>query len=106
MKKLVMLLAVIAMLGALVAVPARAQESTAPEPSSSDFHAKYKADFILVDVFILRPLAAVGFAASVVGAFVAQPLACSTNSQDAVNEELVRKPYDYTFKRPLGDIDF
>jgi hypothetical protein len=61
---------------------------------------------ILVDFFVLRPL---GIAAGLIGlgsAVVMAPTVVCTSSQERVNRELIEKPFEYTFKRPLGDINF
>jgi hypothetical protein len=36
---------------------------------------------------------------------IALPTAAATNSVDHVRETLVTKPYNYTFKRPVGEIE-
>jgi hypothetical protein len=107
MKKLVILMAVFAMLTTMMAVPLRAQEAASPDPSQAgEFKSKYMGEYILVDALILRPL---GIAAGLIGlggSIVAYPFACVTCSGDRVDRELIQKPWDHTFKRPIGDIDF
>ncbi len=107
MKRFLIVLAAVAMLAA-VAVPVRAQEMLPPDPSRSGelLSNEYMGEKILVDVYILRP---VGFLASIlglVGSIGAYPMAALSCSTDLVTQELVEKPLDWTFCRPVGDIDF
>ena len=60
---------------------------------------------VLADIIFLRPL---GFVATVLGTamyLVALPTASATDSVEHVKETLVTKPYNYTFKRPVGEIE-
>ncbi len=106
MKKYIVVLAVVAML-ATVVVPVGAQELLPPDPSrSGELTSDYLGEKILVDVYILRP---VGFLASILGlagAVGAYPMAALSGTTDSVTEELVEKPLNWTFCRPVGDIDF
>ncbi|MFZ2445001.1 MAG: hypothetical protein WAW37_01465 [Syntrophobacteraceae bacterium] len=105
MKRFFILLAAVALLAA--SLPAHAQEMLPPDPNrSGDFTSQYMGEKIWVDVFIMRPIS---FAASLIGlgtAVVAYPFAAMSNSTDRVEEELIRKPFAYTFTRSVGDIDF
>ncbi len=106
MKKILVLLSVILMVATLV-VPAMAEEMLPPDPNrSGDFTSQYMGERILVDVFVVRPI---GFAASMLGlagSVAAYPFGAMSNSTDRVSDELVRRPWAFTFERPVGDIDF
>lgn len=105
MRRIFIILTVFATLA--VVIPALAGETLPPDPAlSGDFSSQYMGERILADFFVLRPL---GLAAGLIGlgsAVVIMPMACATNSVDRVDRELVQKPFIYTFRRPLGDIDF
>lgn len=63
---------------------------------------------VLGDIIFLKPM---GAAALVVGSaafLVSWPFAAISNSSDQTFQVLVREPYEYTFKRPVGDnsLDF
>jgi len=60
---------------------------------------------IIGDLVLQRPL---GFCSLVFGTavfVVALPLAAITQSTRQTAEVLVKKPFDYTFKRPLGEME-
>ena len=63
---------------------------------------KPTAGAVVADAIVLRPL---GFCGTVLGsaAFVISlPVTVPTKKADEVSRTLVRKPYSYTFERPLG----
>jgi hypothetical protein len=64
-------------------------------------------ELILFDAMILRPLGVVATAVGTVGAavFVA-PWTANTCDWDLVEKKLIREPANYTFCRPLGDVDY
>jgi len=106
MKRTIMILTAIALLS-MTAVPVLAQEPLPPDPTMSGrITADPTGEFIIFDVLVLRPLGVVSMATGAVTAAIASPWAKSSNSMDRVQRELVQKPYDYTFCRPVGDIDF
>jgi hypothetical protein len=75
--------------------------------SSAAVFAKEKpgAEEVVGDVVVLRPL---GFCSLVFGTvvfIVALPAAVITNSTEQTAEVLVREPFDYTFQRPLGEME-
>ena len=89
------------------------QSSAPPEQSVESYYGKsdYKTnppgELLIADAVILRPLGLVSCAIGLVSAiFVTSPWAASSNSHDRVQAELIDKPFDYTFKRPLGDVDY
>lgn len=62
-----------------------------------------RAADMVVDVVVMRPL---GLATTLVGAVltvVALPFTLPSGSVEASARELIVKPAEYTFKRPLGD---
>jgi hypothetical protein len=110
------------MLGCLT-LPVRAQD-VAPQPPGHQYQSTARSDqglspyglggehdppgeLIIADALVLRPL---GVVASVVGlvsaSIFAFPWAATSNSYDRVERELIQKPFDYTFCRPLGDVDY
>ncbi len=83
---------------ALAAPPALAldQEQVGREPTTAEMYA---------DGLIARPL---GVVASVVGAVVfvvTLPFTIPSKSVDSAAKQLVAVPAQYTFKRPLGQLD-
>jgi len=62
-----------------------------------------KSTDMVVDAVVMRPL---GLAATLVGAVltvVALPFTIPSGSVESSARELIVKPAEYTFKRPLGD---
>ncbi|MBL8438444.1 MAG: hypothetical protein JNM61_09620 [Zoogloeaceae bacterium] len=81
--------------------PAMAQEGdmTAYPRGNAD------ATDMMADILIVRPISVVG---SVLGAalfIVTLPFTLTTQSTDEAARELLGKPLEYTFNRPLGDFD-
>lgn len=94
MRRVLISLLLTAALG-VMPVCATAQQS---ESVSGD-----KATDMVVDAVIVRPL---GLAATVVGTVltvVALPFTIPSGSVESSARELILKPADYTFRRPLGD---
>ena len=92
-------LALIPVLTLALAVPpalALDQEQVGREPTTAEMYA---------DGLIARPL---GLVASVVGAVVfvvTLPFTIPSKSVDSAAKQLVAVPAQYTFKRPLGQLD-
>lgn len=61
-------------------------------------------DFLLIDAFVIRPISIAVCALGLASSFAMFPITSITNSQDRVKSELIDKPFQFTFKRPLGDI--
>lgn len=61
---------------------------------------------ILFDAIVLRPLGLAATAIGTAGAVLTAPWAANTCEWDLVERKLIREPADYTFCRPLGDIDY
>jgi hypothetical protein len=59
---------------------------------------------IIFDAVILRPLGLASMVVGAAGAFVSTPWAESSCTWGPVERQLIRKPFDYTFCRPLGNI--
>ena len=82
---------------AITPLPAGADD---PNTVSGD-----KGTDMLVDIVIMRPL---GLAATVIGTaltIVALPFTIPTGSVGDSVREMIVKPAQYTFKRPLGQFD-
>lgn len=60
-------------------------------------------EFILADIFLLRPLGLVSMAVGFTGAVLASPWGYSSCSSHRIQRELLEKPWNYTFARPLGE---
>ncbi|MCE5334561.1 MAG: hypothetical protein LLG06_08200 [Desulfobacteraceae bacterium] len=107
MRKAIVVLTAFVML-ALTALPVLADDDRLPpDPSlSGDFMRPYQGERILADVFLIRPIAFGGALLGLAASVVAYPVASLSGSQDRVTESLIEEPWCYTFKRPVGDIDF
>jgi hypothetical protein len=57
---------------------------------------------VIIDVLLLRPLGLVGCVVGLAAAVIALPFAIPSGSMDKVSQALIREPFYYTFKRPLG----
>ncbi len=113
MKQVLSLLLVVTLILTLMAVPlAGAQENSPSSPLSSEAKQAQTArsdppgELIIADVLIMRPLGMAACVVGLVGAMVAWPFAAITNSCDQVCNQLIVKPYKYTFERPLGQMDY
>lgn len=96
----------------LTAPPADAQETAPPSPvsgstdSTPNIHKDPPGELIIADVLIMRPLGIAACAIGLVGAIVAAPFSAATNSFDRVNRQLINVPFNYTFARPLGQMEY
>ncbi len=77
--------------------------ATYPCPSECYEEDSPPGEFILMDVLILRPLGLVSMAVGFTGAVLASPWGCSSCTSHRVKKELLEKPWNYTFARPLGE---
>lgn len=66
-----------------------------PEPSG---------DIAVLDLLVARPIGLLSVVGGAAVFVVALPFTIPSGSVDAAANELIRKPVDYTFKRPLGHI--
>lgn len=62
-----------------------------------------RATDMVVDAVVMRPLGLVATVAGTVLTVVALPFTIPSGSVEASARELILRPADYTFKRPLGD---
>jgi len=105
MKRIILILTITLL--SMTALPVLAQQVLPPDPTMTGrFIAEPMGEFIIFDALILRPLGLASMAVGAGGAVLAAPWSRSSNSEDRVKRELLRKPYWYTFCRPVGDIDF
>lgn len=63
-------------------------------------------EFIILDALVLRPLGLVSMAVGFAGAVVASPWGCSSCTSYRIEKELLEKPWNYTFARPLGEEEY
>lgn len=61
-------------------------------------------DIAVLDLLVARPIGLLSVVGGAAVFVVALPFTIPSGSVDAAANELVRKPIDYTFKRPLGQI--
>lgn len=87
---------------ALLAVALGAMPVGAPA-QQDDTISGDKATDMVVDVVVMRPLGLVATAAGAVLTVVALPFTIPSGSVERSARQLILKPADYTFKRPLGD---
>ncbi len=73
-------------------------------PVQVDEQKDVTAEKILVDVFLLRPVGVLATAFGVATYLVTLPLTAALNSHEIVGRKLVGNPWDFTFKRPVGQI--
>jgi hypothetical protein len=62
-----------------------------------------RATAMVVDAVVMRPLGLVATVAGTVLTVVALPFTIPSGSVETSARELILRPADYTFKRPLGD---
>jgi len=107
-----LLLAGALILTPMTARPCSAQESAPPSPVSRQTdsapadHQDPPGELIIADVLIMRPLGMAACIIGLAGAIVAAPFAATTNSFDRVSRQLVNVPFNYTFVRPLGQMEY
>lgn len=68
------------------------------EPTTGD-----KGSDMLVDLVLVRPLGAVATVIGTAAFVISLPFTLPSGSADEAARELVGKPAEYTFNRPLGD---
>lgn len=67
---------------------------------------KARGEDIIFDAIVLRPLGIASLIIGLAGTIISAPFAGPSQSFDVVVDELLEKPVDFTFKRPLGDLNF
>lgn len=60
---------------------------------------------MFLDAVFARPIGLVAIVAGSVGFVVALPFTLISGSVDTAANEMVKKPIDYTFRRPLGQLE-
>jgi hypothetical protein len=88
------LLAVLAMSN-IAALPVMAEEQLPAERRGGD---------MAVDMVLARPIGLLSVIGGSVLFVVSLPFTIPSGSMDAAADELVKKPINYTFKRPLGQL--
>jgi len=114
MKTLIACLMLAPLLIGFVGVPVDAQQSSSVYSSESvSIYSSFTpvesdppGELILADVLILRPLGIVASAVGLAGSLVSIPFAATSRSGDLVGRKLIQEPFDYTWCRPLGDVDY
>ncbi len=87
-------LAVVA-ISAVTALPAMAEEQLPAERRGGD---------MAIDMVLARPIGLLSVIGGSVLFVVSLPFTIPSGSMDAAADELVKKPINYTFKRPLGQL--
>lgn len=77
------------------ALPAVAEDQLPEERRGGD---------MAFDLILARPTGLLGIIGGSVLFVISLPFTIPSGSMDAAAEELVKKPINYTFKRPLGQI--
>lgn len=87
-------LAVLA-ISAITALPVMAEDQLPAERRGGD---------MAIDLVLARPIGLLSVIGGSVLFVVSLPFTIPSGSMDAAADELVKKPINYTFKRPLGQI--
>lgn len=72
----------------------------------SDYESGPPGELILADVLILRPLGIASQIVGLAGSIVSLPWAASSCSGCLVQKKLIEEPFNYTWCRRLGDLDY
>lgn len=105
MKNIVRSVLIALLVSCLAGLPAMAAESLSQSGDRLNVREDPPGELILVDALVVRPLGIVACIVGAVGTIVISPFTASSRSCDRVENELLKKPADFTFKRPLGDMD-
>lgn len=114
MRKLIVSGVIIPLLVGFIGMSAYAQQNVPAAPCESpltaaapdEYQYEPPGELILVDTLLLRPLGIVALGVGLAGSLVSLPFAATSNSGCRVGRQLIKAPFDYTFKRPLGDMDY
>ena len=60
---------------------------------------------MFLDAFFARPMGLIAIVAGAAAFVVSLPFTLVSGSVDSAADELVKKPIDYTFRRPLGQLE-
>jgi len=61
---------------------------------------------LIFDIAMLRPVGLVAMGVGAVIGVLTFPMAQITHSEDRYDQKLFVEPYEYTFVRPMGDVDY
>ncbi|HBE45343.1 MAG TPA: hypothetical protein DDW17_07840 [Deltaproteobacteria bacterium] len=64
------------------------------------------SEAVFLDVFVLRPAGLIGCAIGLVGTVISAPFVATSQSGKKAYRGLLEEPFAYTFKRPIGQIDY
>ena len=95
MKSQLKKVAAVVALSVVTALPAAAEEQLPADRRGGD---------MAVDMVLARPIGLLGIIGGSLLFVVSLPFTIPSDSMDAAADELVKKPIDYTFKRPLGQV--
>ena len=101
----ILFLIILLLLATTLAVAQETAEMNVPNEANETAEAPNTAGAMVLDALLLRPL---GLVATVLGAatfVVTLPFSLPTRSADDAAEVLVVKPAEYTFARPLGEVE-
>lgn len=80
----------------VIALPAKADEQMPPERTGGD---------MALDLLLARPIGLLAIVGGSVAFVVSLPFTIPSGSMDSAADAMVKQPINYTFKRPLGQID-
>jgi Zn-dependent protease len=88
-----------------VTVPVFAQQygQISPESVRCSGPSSY---WIIEDTFLMRPAGIIAMGVGAAVAVVAFPFAAMSNSVDRLGQRMFVEPYEFTWVRPLGDLDY
>ena len=78
--------------------------TAASAAESWNFDTKPTTGYIILDLFVMRPLTLVGTVAGATTFVVSLPFTALGDNIEETAETLVVEPFQYTFLRPLGHI--
>jgi hypothetical protein len=87
-----------------LAVLAISMVMTSPALAEEQLPADRRGGDMAIDLVLARPIGLLSIIGGSVLFVVSLPFTIPSGSMDAAAVELVKKPIDYTFKRPLGQI--
>jgi hypothetical protein len=96
-------LAVLLLLGTVIPVYAQGGYGAPVDSSPCDTP---PGEWIIVDILFLRPAGIAAMGVGLVGAVIALPFAALSGSTDRICQRLIREPFEYTFKRPVGNLNY
>ena len=87
-----------------VAVMAISLVTATPAIAEEQLPAERRGGDMAFDLVLARPIGLLSIIGGSVLFVVSLPFTIPSGSMDAAADELVKKPIEYTFKRPLGQI--